>query len=193
MLPHLSLLSLLALSLLGCDNKKPEQAQQQGGAMPVQVQPVKVQRVDISTEYIGTIKSRGATMLQPQVEGQITKILVHSGERVRAGQSLMQIDPLKQQATVNTQEATRRAREAQLVLTAKQLERTRSLAQAGVVSKQELDQAESTYEAAKADVDALHASVNEQKEQLRYYNVTSPTEGVVGDVPVRVGDHVATS
>ena len=70
--------------------------------------------VNISSEYISTLKSRNTTSINPQVEGQITQIYVKSGERVQRGALLMQIDPLKQQATTGSQEAARKAQEANL-------------------------------------------------------------------------------
>jgi RND family efflux transporter MFP subunit len=67
------------------------------------------------------------------------------------------------------------------------------LSSAGVISKQELDQAKATLDAAQAQIDSLDAQVNEQQVQLHYYKVVAPREGIVGDIPVRVGDRVTTS
>jgi RND family efflux transporter MFP subunit len=67
------------------------------------------------------------------------------------------------------------------------------LASAGVVSKQELDQARSTLDAAQSQLPSLEAQVSEQQVQLHYYRVVAPRAGIVGDVPVRVGDRVVTT
>jgi len=182
----------MALATAGC-GKKGEPQQQAGQAVPVQVQPAKMQQVADSTEYLGTIRSRDAAIIMPQVEGHLTKIFVHSGEHVKTGQPLMQIDPLKQEATVNTQEATRQRRLAQLDLAKTELDRRKKLFSEGVISRAELDQAQAAYDAAKADADASQASVNEQKQQLRYYTVSAPAAGTLGDIPVRVGDRVTTT
>ncbi|MEG9439055.1 biotin/lipoyl-binding protein, partial [Edaphobacter sp. HDX4] len=64
--------------------------------MPVKVSSVSLSPVAASDTYVSTIKGRRSATLQPQVEGNLTKILVKSGDSVRAGQVLMQIDPLKQ-------------------------------------------------------------------------------------------------
>ena len=74
-----------------------------------------------------------------------------------------------------------------------QYQRTEGLAGAGVVSKQDLDQAKATLDAAQAQMDALDAQVREQEVQLRYYKVTAPRGGIVGDIPVRVGDRVTNA
>ena len=160
-------------------------------AVPIMVADPKP--VPTTTEYLSTLKSRNYTTISPQVEGQITKIFVKSGDRVSDGAPLMQIDPLKQEATANSQEATRAARQASLKLAHDQLQRAKQLYAAGVTSKQELDQAQSAHDAAEAEYKALDAQVREQQVQLKYYRVVAPTNGIVGDVPVHVGDRVTTS
>ena len=61
------------------------------------------------------------------------------------------------------------------------------------MSKQELDQAKSNLDAAQAQMESLDAQVSEQQVQLHYYKVVAPTTGIVGDIPVRVGDRVTTA
>src|SRR6266404_3881142 len=194
----LSLLASLILWMVliaGCGGGSSKAAGPAGAmqGMPVQVETAHQEPVKNLTEYIGTIRSRNSAALQPQVEGILTKIFVHSGDRVRRGQRLMLIDPEKQQAAVRTQEANRESRIAQLTLAKTDLERKRQLAAAGVISKSELDQAQAAYDAASADTNALHAAVAEQQQQLRYYSITAPVDGVVGDIPVQVGDRAATT
>lgn len=163
------------------------------GAMPVKVLEAQAVPVDDASEYVATLKSRDSAVIMPQVEGQITQILVHSGERVEAGSALIGIDPLKQQATVKSQESARAAQEANLSWAKKQYDRAVGLSSAGVVSKQDLEQAKSTLDAAQAQMDSLDAQVREQQVQLHYYKVVAPSTGIVGDIPVHVGDRVTTS
>ena len=197
---HLATKGLLAVGLaasvatIGCSTnaaQNPHAAGPQG--MPVKVLEAKAMPVDDASEYVATMKSRDSAVIMPQVEGQITQILVHSGDRVEAGTPMMEIDPLKQQATVKSQESARAAQEANLVLAKQQYQRTQGLAAAGVVSKQELDQAKSTLDAAQAQMESLDSQVREQEVQLHYYRVVAPRSGIVGDIPVRVGDRVTTT
>jgi RND family efflux transporter MFP subunit len=129
----------------------------------------------------------------PQVEGIITQIFVHSGESVAAGTRMMQIDPEKQQATLKSQESATAAQVAQVKWAQQNYERVSGLANAGVVSRQDLDQARATLDAAQAQLQSLGAQVNEQQVQLHYYQVVAARAGIVGDVPVRVGDRVLTT
>ncbi len=184
--------ALLAASLLAgaCGRT---QAQSDGGAQPavaVKLTAVEPTTVQDTTEYVATLRSRRSVTLRPQIDGQIRRIVVRSGDAVRAGDLIMQIDPTKQTATLRSQEAARLARQADLTYARQQYERMQALFAEGVVSRQQLDQARSTLEAAQAQVDSLEAQVREQQVQLRYYRIAAPADGVVGDIPVREGDYV---
>ncbi len=176
----------------GCSNSKAAKAEAPQ-AMPVKVMTARLQKVDDTTEYVATLKSRDSAVVMPQVEGIITQIFVHSGEQVKNGAPLMQIDPSKQQATVKSQEDARSAQLAQLKWAQQNYDRVSGLANAGVVSKQDLDQARATLDAAQAQLHSLDAQVNEQQVQLHYFQVVAPRAGIVGDIPVRVGDRVVTT
>src|SRR6266478_4929852 len=110
-LPPVLLAALLFTTACG-DSKGAKAAAPQ--AMPVKVQTAQAQKVDDTTDYVATLKSRDSAAVMPQVEGIITKIFVHSGQRVAAGAPLMQIDPAKQEATVRSQENARAAQLAQV-------------------------------------------------------------------------------
>lgn len=194
----LKLLALCASSALAatvaCSKNQPQNPQAAGmHAMPVKVMEAKAQPVNDASEYVATLKSRDSAVIMPQVDGQITEIFVHSGDKVSAGAALMEIDPLKQQATVRSQESARAAQQAQLNWAKQQYQRAEGLAAAGVVSKQDLDQARAAMDAAQAQMDALDSQVREQEVQLHYYKVVAPRAGIVGDIPVRVGDRVSNT
>jgi RND family efflux transporter MFP subunit len=194
----LSLVCLAAaMAVAGCGAKSASvSASGEGGAeaaMPVQVQLVESKPIAETTEYLSLLKSRHSATINPQVEGYITKIFVKSGDHVAAGAALLQIDPLKQEATVNSQEATRLAQESNVNLARVNLERAKKLAEAGVIAKSDLDNAQTNYDTAVAQLKSLEHQVEQQKVELRYYKVSSPLGGIVGDIPVRVGDRVIVS
>src|SRR2546430_1846301 len=184
---------LIAAIVLSACSGKPQGPQGPPPAMAVKVVPVSSKPITDSSEYVSTLKSRDSANISPQVEGTITRIFVRSGDRVNAGAPLVQIDPLKQEATVRNQQASTAAQQANLKWAQQQYDRNAQLAAAGVISKQELDQARANLDAAKAQLTALEAGVNEQETQLHYYRVVAPMSGIVGDVPVHVGDRVTTA
>src|SRR5690349_21122695 len=103
----IALLTAVFLAALGaaCSGTSVKGAQPQPEpAIPVKIHVAQSVPISDTTEYVATLKSRDSAVIMPQVEGQITDIFVHSGDRVSPGTVLMQIDPTKQQATVNSQE-----------------------------------------------------------------------------------------
>jgi RND family efflux transporter MFP subunit len=192
-LPILSLPLLLA-GAAGCTKAQPPQPAGAGmQALPVQTLTVAAVPVPQSDEYVATIKSRRSATINPQVTGNLTSILVHSGEHVTAGQLLMQIDPAKQEATVASQAATEQQKLAVYQYNQLQVERQRKLFAAGIISKDALDQAEQAYANSKADYESSGASHHEQEKELGYYRITAPFDGIVGDIPVHVGDYVSAT
>lgn len=161
-------------------------------AMPVKVVTAESQLVPFSTDYLATLKSRNAATLQPLVEGDVVEIFVTSGQQVKAGEPVLEIDQRKQVATVNNQEAGLKSKQAVMQQAAVDLERKKQLFNQGIIAKADLDVAQHTYDAAKADAEALEASIREQQVQLHYYTVRAPSAGIIGDIPVHVGDHVSS-
>ena len=190
------LAGVLALATLGagCGGGSARGAAPQGPAgIPVKVQSAQLVSIKDTTEYVATLKSRDSAVIMPQVEGQITDIFVHSGARVAPGTPLMQIDPLKQQATLKSQEDTLAAKQAELEWDRQEYARNSGLYEARVISKQALDQSKTAMDQAQAQLQSLHAQVRQETVQLHYYRVTAPSSGIVGDIPVRVGDRVTTT
>jgi RND family efflux transporter MFP subunit len=159
--------------------------------MPVQVAPVTLSPVPSSDTYVATIKSRRSSTMQPQVTGNLVKIFVKSGDLVKAGQVLMRIDPLRQMATVASQVGTTAQKKALYDYTKIEEERQRKLYESGVVSRDTYDQATQAYQNAKADYEANTALIATQNEQLAYYDIRAPFTGIVGDIPVHLGDYVS--
>ena len=184
-------LIFLGLAATGCQKKSAAPAQAGMQAMPVQTAAVTIAPVPQSSEYVATIKSRRSATLQPQVSGILTQIRVRSGDHVKAGQGLMEIDPRQQQASVASQRATERQKKALYDYNVREVERQHKLFDAGVTSRDAFEQAQQSFENSKADYESAMEMRKTQEQQLAYYTVRAPFDGVVGDIPVHVGDYVA--
>ena len=202
MRPHIggfSVVALVSAVLAACGgssaNGQNGQGGRQGGppAAAVSIVTLEPKPIERTSDYIATVRSLHSTTIQPQVEGHITKIYVKSGDEVRAGTPLVQIDPERQVATVRSTESTRAAREADVTYWKGQVDRLKALLDAGAISRNEFEQAQHEYDSAVANLAALSAQVRENQVQLQYYRVVAPTSGTVGDIPVREGDRVTTS
>jgi RND family efflux transporter MFP subunit len=183
--------AVAAVFVIGCKSAPPAAAA--AGPMPVQVSTISLSPVATSDIYVSTIKSRRSATMQPQIEGNIVKMLVRSGDIVKAGQLLMLIDPLKQTATVQSQQSTQAQKKALYDYNKIEVDRQRRLFEAGVVSRDAYDQATQAYQNSQADYEANAALTVTQKEQLAYYQIRAPFDGMVGDVPVNLGDYVSST
>lgn len=158
----------------------------------VQTAEVRQVPVEETSEYVATIQSLSSTDIKPEVVGELRAVLVNPGQHVRPGTPLFEIDPARQEAAVSSQDAARAAQVAAMTFAGQQLERARTLLRAGAGSQQDLDQAQANYDAAVSQLKSLDAQVRQQQVTLGYYGVRAPSEGTVGDIPVRVGMHVTS-
>ena len=161
--------------------------------MPVGIIDVAPKPIEQSTEFVGTVKSRRFMTIQPQVEGFLTRINVASGQRVKPGATLFEIDSAMQGAAVATLESVRAAREADAAFAKQQADRAKALRDVGAMSQQEYELALTQQKTAEAQLQAVLQQIKQQRAELNYYRVSAPAAGIVGDVPVRQGDRVTRS
>ena len=155
------------------------------GTIVVQNKPI-----EQASEFIATVRSLRSSTVQPDVEGVVTRIFVKAGERVSAGTPLVQIKPDKQQAAVQSSQASRAGVESDVQYWRGQVKRLEALVAAGAISRQEFEQAQNQLHTAEARLEALNAQVHEQQVELQYYRVAAPQAGIVGDIPIRQGDRI---
>jgi RND family efflux transporter MFP subunit len=149
--------------------------------------------IDDTSDFIATLHSLRSTTVRPDAEGFVAKIFVVSGDHVKMGTPLIQINAAKQEAAVSAVEANRAQIEADLAYWTQQVKRLGALVEAGAVSRAEFDQADTSLRNAQARLQALNAQVRQGRVDLQFYRVTATQNGIVGDIPVRVGDRVTTS
>jgi RND family efflux transporter MFP subunit len=157
-------------------------------ALSLQAKPV-----EQTTEFVATLKSRRSATIQPQVEGFITRIGVRSGDRVTVGVVLFEVDSGPQQAILASQESMQAMRAAEVEYAQQQATRTRKLFEAGAASQRDAEDADTALRTGQAQLKAASDQVQQQRAELSYYKITSPVTGVVGDIPVRLGDRVTNS
>jgi RND family efflux transporter MFP subunit len=164
-----------------------------GGAMPamgVEVVTLAPKPVEQTSEFVGTVKSRHSTTIQPQVEGFLVNIAVRAGDQVKAGALLMEIDAKSPEAAIRSLEAVKAARDVDVTYAQQELKRAKTLLDAGAGSQQDYDRAANALKVAEAQARTVDEQLRQQHTDLGYYRVTAPTAGIVGDIPVRQGDRV---
>jgi RND family efflux transporter MFP subunit len=103
---------------------------------------------------------------------------------------MFEIDDTSQLAIVANLESVKLARESDATFARQQAERARKLLASGAISQQEHDQAQALQRSTEAQLKAVEEQIRQQKNELAYSRVTASTNGVVGDVPARVGDRI---
>ncbi|MEM9162061.1 MAG: efflux RND transporter periplasmic adaptor subunit [Cyanobacteria bacterium P01_F01_bin.4] len=201
-------------------------------AVPVTLERLQNGMHQDSVSYVGTLDSQAGVLLQPEADGRITRVYVSSGDRVTAGDAIMELSADRSQAELNAAlanvsaarsardnsraqlrslEAQRISIEADVNLQNIEYDRTQRLVAEGALSQQNLDEIERDRDAALAslqaaieEIEAAQASLDQAdaffvqseatasatREDLLDKTVTAPIAGIVGDIPVKLGDYV---
>lgn len=147
----------------------------------------------ISSSYSATIRGRQDIDIYPQVSGFITKLCVEEGQAVRKGQLLFIIDQVPYQAALQTATANVEAAQAALSTAKLTYDSKKELHAQNVVSAFDLQTAENAWLSAKAQLAQMKALELNARNNLSYTEVKSPSNGVVGTLPYRVGALVSAS
>lgn len=183
------LASATVLFLAACGEKK---NQQQGPPPPTPVTVIEVQTSDAAyyDEYPGTVVALNQTELRPQVTGYITAIHFKDGQKVVKGQKLYSIDQQLYSANYQQALANVQVQETNLLKAQRDVERYRQLDKQEAIAKQQVDYAESAYEAAKKQVDAAKAAANAVRANVGFATIYAPFSGTIGISQVRTGTSV---
>lgn len=142
---------------------------------------------ELSSSYSATIQGKQDIDIYPQVSGTIQKLCVTEGQKVNKGQVLFIIDQVPYKAALKTASANVEAAKAGLATAELAYNSQKELYAQKVVSEFSLKTAENTYLTAKAQVAQAEAQEVNAKNNLSYTEVKSPSNGVIGALPFRVG------
>lgn len=174
------ILAPLLLALAGCSGNAEEGAQMAFPPPQVSVVTITPQDLPVEREYIGQTKGSREVEIRPRVGGIIEKRLYEEGATVTAGAVLFQLDPKSYEAQLAAAEAVLARTRAQRNQAEREWNRLKPLAADKVISQKALDDAQSAFELASADMQAAQAAVREAQLQLDYTRVTAPIAGVAG-------------
>lgn len=154
---------------------------------------VTVSDKNFSTSYSATIRGRQDIDIYPQVSGTIERLCVTEGEKVRKGQILFVIDQVPYKAALNTAIANVKSAKAGLATAELTYNSNKELYAQKVVSEFSLKTSENNYLSAQATLAQAEAQEINARNNLSYTEVKSPSDGVVGALPYRVGALVSAS
>ncbi len=147
----------------------------------------------LTNSYPATIRGKQDVEIRPMVSGFITKLHVDEGSEVKKGQVLFTIDQVQYMAAVETAKAAVETAKAALQTQELTTQNNRELNKRGIVSDYQLSTSENQLAQAKASLAQAEASLTNAARNLEYTEVTSPSDGIVGQIPYRIGSLVSAS
>lgn len=157
------------------------------------VTTVGTSNADLQTTYPATIKGIQDVEIRPKISGFITKVCVHEGQTVKAGQLLFVIDNVTYQAAARQAQAAVSSAKTQMNTARMTYLNNQKLFKNNVIGQYELETSRNTYESAKSAVAQAEAALVSARQNLDFCYVTSPASGVVGDLPFKEGALVSAS
>ena len=182
------LLAAVAVVFASCGGQ-----QGQMGDNEYAVRTIETQSTELQTSYPATIRGVQDVEIRPMVSGFITKMYVKEGQTVKKGQVLFEINKVTYEAAARQAKAAVNSAAAQLNTSKLTYENNQKLFANNVIGTYELQSSKNAYENAEAALAQAKANYVSAKQNLDFCYVTSPANGVVGDLPYRVGALVSAS
>ena len=152
---------------------------------------VKKSDIELPYKFSAKMKGQNDVTVTPQVSGQLMKICVTEGQQVKKGQTLFIIDSRNAQLELEAAQANLQAALAQENSAKLEYESNKNLFEKKIVSSYMLNNSENSYKQAQASVAQARAAVNRAKVNLGFCTITATVPGIIGEIPVRVGDQVS--
>jgi len=181
--------TLLGLSLAFLSSCSQNPAQDSATANPMEVPVIKLETSNgvISKNYTSSIEGVVNVEIRPQVSGYLYKIFVDEGATVKKGQALFQVDDRMYREQFNTAQSAILAAKANLANIKIDLDRKKELVNNNLVSALQVEQAQASYDAAKAAVAQAVSALESAKINLEFCTIKAPVDGVIGRIPYRLG------
>lgn len=222
------LCAVLLGSLCACSRGRAVQAAEGQKGPPLKLEAAQIRDIRREVDVVGTLAAREEVVVSAEVDGRVARLVHDLGDRVAAGDPLIELDSEKLQYRAEGQRAAldqARARygasadaelpplekvpsvvstSAQLAEAAQQLDRAKNLAARSLLSRSDLETAQTRYDTAKAahdqalfsarqlraDIEAQSSSLRLAQRNLRDAIIRAPFDGYVAERLVSQGQYV---
>ena len=183
-------LSLLLPGLLLSACEKKEAVPVVRPPIPVTLGVVSQKDMPNKKEWIGNLQGTVTSLVKPNVSGNIIQRYYSEGTVVKQGEPLFQIDPAPFQANLDQAKADLSSAQADATRTEQDFVRAQNLLAGKVISVQEFQNKQQTYQASVGTVAAKQAAVQSAQVNLDFTKVVSPIDGMAGLANYEVGTYV---
>jgi membrane fusion protein (multidrug efflux system) len=152
---------------------------------------VKLVKRLMTESAVGTIRALHEAVVASKILARVKEVKIKAGQTVEADDELVVLDDADLQARLQQAHAAESGASAKLIQARTDVERSRRLRAVNSVSQQELEQANTAYLAAKAELERTQQAVNEAQIQQGYASIRAPIRGVIVDKKVNPGDTVS--
>ena len=157
-----------------------QQAALMGRPVPVQVIPVEQRPMPIFLTAIGTVTPYMSVTVKSRVNGELLPVKFTEGQQVKQGQTIMVIDPRPYKAALDQAKGTLAHDEALLKNAQAQFARYKALYEAGVVSKETMEEDEAAQGQYQGAIESDKAAIETAQLQLNWCTIASPINGRIG-------------
>lgn len=187
----LAVASVVLVSCGGSGQQGPAARGQQVQSYPVlELQP---RSIVLTTSYPATLEGSQTVEIRPRVQGYITDMKVDEGDLVEKGQVLFELNSEQYEQELRSAQADVEAAKAAVSTAEDEVKRLRSLVEKDIISEYRLQSAKNTLESQKAALSQAQARVENARVNLSYTTIKSPTDGIIGNIPYRIGSLVSNN
>lgn len=176
-----------ALLIIGCR----QQQEEENTVKDFETMVVTMADITLEQNYPASIEGRQSVKIIPRVEGYLRSVRVKEGQHVRRGQVLFVLDQAAYRAEVKSAAANVAVARAAVDNAQLNYDSRKNLHEKNIVSDYDLKSAATALAMAKAQVQQANAQLESARANLSYTVLRSPSDGVVGMLPYRLGDYVS--
>ncbi len=185
--PVVLLAGCVLASMVGCSKPAPVQEP----IRAVKVVTVSSSKMESGAEFSGEVRARVESRFGFRVAGKLVQRAVESGQRVKVGQLLAQLDAQDYVLAAEAAKAQVASAATNRNLSVAEYKRFSEMKDQNFISGAELDRRDAAVKSAEAQLEQAQAQLSSQRNQTGYTKLTSDVSGVVVGVEAEAGQVVA--
>ncbi len=187
----LSLLFIFtSFTIVSCGNGNQQNAQRGEQVQSFPVLNLQPRAIELTSSYPATLEGIQTVEIRPRLQGYIVEMPVDEGDIVEKGQTLFKLNSEQYEQEVRSGEADVEAAKAAVKTAEDEVQRFQKLVEKDIVSDYQLQSAKNTLQSQKASLAQAKAALENARVNLSYTNIKSPSDGVIGNIPYRIGSLV---
>lgn len=163
------------------------------GVQPVIVAEVVAKPVPIQISTIGHVQTIASVAVRSRIDGQISKVLVHDGQDVSAGDELFKLDDRQTRAQLAQAQGNLMKDSAQLRFAKQEVARIAPLVAKSIASRQQFEQVQANQGALEGSIKADEAQITNIEAQLSYDTIRAPIDGRLGTIALKEGNTIQSN